>query len=979
MDFDPTKIIDDISVSGQTAIKTSHFDPLKIVSDEPIKPMPELKAAKEDKRLFIPTQEGYNIAPLERLKDYLTKESPIEGVAKAQNIYAISNLTKLSMRDVTDHYDELRYMSQATGLKHEMTDWEFVNGLVDVGLLAAGGELGMLMSAGEWAKAGEMSWKAFKMLGTYTVLDKVFPVEKYFSSDTSDTVKTWGRLADMTAKGILSGGLAETTPRFGELKNMFFSKKLSIPQTVNLTPEQIVDIGKRENSKDIFTVLGIEDRHIDASKTSNQHISISADKIMDLAQEPYWDKVKGIFGVKPEDKSYVINRPFEFSFGKDEKATAEKLRQERAGLANEQIARGNQLADRVKKLIPDEKERQGMFWYKAARGNRELLTEMLSVPEMEIYYDQIKSALNLSPKALQGLDMVEKYYQEAGKVSQEIGTIKNLTENYQNRIYKPEPPEDFIKSEGKTGLKQTTRHAKRRVFDTEFEAVLYGKEFATTDIADALAIHNEEMANINTNRKMADVMAEKGVGAWKKEQPEDWAQIGRMSKRVPLKDKEGNALIGDDGNQIYSESKFYAPKGIAKGLEAITDPNYVKKIDTLRSLQRYQGLIKTVDLSYSFFHHLSMTAVDLYQGGIKAFMGLPQMSKHMNTSVFEELETDFIRHTGMTSKVDYTQDIMRNLVEKNPDIFSKITNLPVIKQYLKQADKNAEFLFGRMQRYLKVMDYGQKISNWVIDNPTATNAQVKAAKLGYAREINAAYGGLNWEAMGISKSHLSLLRLGMLAPDWTISNVDLARLMFTKGTAGEAARSHIMTALVGGMVLTEGINKILTGHFTNENPRGHELEIQIAPNVYVSLLRGGIGDITKLASMINESGGAGAIRFAQGKLSPFMRTGVGLLAAPMGALDYTGHRIIRRDAGVFTGTYDILKYLLAGVGPVPFSLGTLPKYLGEKGTQKTVAGTIAVGTGTGRYSKPPKTQRKTPPTARADLDRLFKEIFKSND
>ena len=639
------------------------------------------------------------------------------------------------------------------------------------------------------------------------------------------------------------------------------------------------------------------------------------------------------------------------------------------------------MAERIKKLVPDEKERSGMFWYKAARGNTDILTEMLNVPEMERYHEQIRSALNLSPKALKALEMTEKYYQEAGKVSQEVGTLKNITENYQNRIYKPEPPKDFVKTEVKAGIKQTTSHAKARVFDTEFEAVMAGKEFATTDIANALAIHNEEMARVNASRKMADTMVERGLGAWHKPDniPDDWVQVGNMRKSVPIRDSEGNAVVGEEGNQIVSQSIFTAPKGIAKGLEAITDPNFIKKVDTLRGLQRYQGLVKTVDLSMSFFHHFSMAAQIMYQGGVRTLLTAGTMSKQMAMPVFEELETDFVQHTGMTSKVEYTQDILRNLVEKNPDIFSKVENLPGVKQYLNQSDKNAEFLFGRLQRYLKVSDYGSKISEWVAKNPEATNAQVKAAKIGFAKQINAVYGGLNWEAMGVTKSQLSLLRLGLLAPDWTISNVALLKYAIgEKGTAGSSSRAHILRALVGGLMATEAMNKIATGHFTNENPKGHELEVQVAPDVYVSLLRGGIGDITKFVSMVNESGGAGAIRFSQGKLSPFARTGVGLLAAPMGALDYTGHRIIRRDAGAITGTYDILKYTLAGVGPVPFSLGTLPKYLTDKTIEKTAAGALAVGTGIGRYSKPSRTKKRAV-TPKEDIDRLFKEMFKKHD
>lgn len=651
---------------------------------------------------------------------------------------------------------------------------------------------------------------------------------------------------------------------------------------------------------------------------------------------------------EPFEGKYVKNRQYEIApFGTDQ-ATAKDIRTQFAGVKNEQIVRGNQLADEIRRDVPNKADREGMFWYKAANGDIEILSNALDDPKLEKYHDQILRALSLSDKAKASLKKVDQYYTESGAVAQDIGTISNIRENYQNRIYKPEPPKDFVKTETKAGLKQTTSHAKARVFDTEFEAAQAGKEFATTDVADSLSIHNEEMARVNASRKLADSLQESGLGGWKKDQPDGWEQVGTMEKRVPIRDENGDAVIGEDGNQAVSASKFYAPKGIAKGLAAIVDGNFTKKIDSLRGIQKYQGLVKTVDLSYSFFHHFSMAMQAAYQGGFKTLLNLPKMEKMLASPEFADIETDFTKYTGMTSNVEATQDILRNLVEHQPDTFSKITELPGVKQVLKGAEKGGNFLFSKLQRYLKVMDYGEKISNWVADNPDATNEQIKAAKIGFARNINAVYGGLNWEAIGMTKSNLSLLRIGLLAPDWTISNIQLLeQALGEKGTAGQSSRKHILTALIGGIALTEGVNKILTGHYTDDNPKGHKLEVEISPNVYISFLRGGIGDITKLASMMSESGlAAGSMRFAQGKLAPIARTAIGLASNTQ----YTGAPIYKRGEGHnFKNDYDILKYLLSSLGPVPLGLSNVLQYLQEP--DKTISGAATVVSGIGRYSK----------------------------
>jgi len=231
------------------------------------------------------------------------------------------------------------------------------------------------------------------------------------------------------------------------------------------------------------------------------------------------------------------------------------------------------------------------------------------------------------------------------------------------------------------------------------------------------------------------------------------------------------------------------------------------------------------------------------------------------------------------------------------------------------------------------------MSNWITDNPNATNAEVKAAGRGFANEINNVYGGQNWEAMGMTKSNLTLLRIGMLAPDYFISNAKYMAALGKGGTEGKATRGNMMTAMAIGMIGTEGLNKVLTGHFTDENKKGHKLEVEVAPDVYVNLFRGGPGEIVKLASMISESGPyQGIARYSQGKLAPFARTAVGLLSRT----DYSGKQI--------KTTYDALKYILGSIGPIPFSATNLGSYLKNE-PNKTVAGAAMVGSGLGRYSK----------------------------
>ncbi len=649
-----------------------------------------------------------------------------------------------------------------------------------------------------------------------------------------------------------------------------------------------------------------------------------------------------------QGNKYVLNEPLDIKDSGNDKLTAKDTREKYTGNKHAQIVRGTHLSEEIKRLVPSKKERQGMFWYAAAKGDVELLKSYADDPKFEEYKDQILAGTELSDNAKKAVDMGSKYYQEAGQVAQELGTIRGVRDNYQDRIYEPEKEDQKVSNETKSGIQQTTKHAKSRVYDTEFDAVEGGKKFALTDYADSLSIHNEEMARVNTARKLADTMSDKntGLGKWVRPDniPEGWQQVGRLQKSVPIRDKNGEALIGEDGNQVYSHSVFVAPKVISEGLRAIVDPDHIKKVDFLRDLQKYQGLVKSIDLSFSLFHHLTFVTQTLASAeGWKTMADAPKMFKTLDSPEFRDMEKDFVEHTGMTSAIEANQDIFKEL-NKGNDFIAKLGKMPVAKQIFKTIEANNNFLFGKMQRYMKVMTYQRNVADWVNKNLNAENEAVYKAKQGFAKAVNAEFGGLNWEAMGVGKSAQSALRLALLAPDWFVSALSQTKYVFEKGTAGQLARGTLLKATIGGIVSTEVLNKIITGHFTDKNKKGHLFELQAAPNMYVSLIRGAPGELVKFVSNVWESGGQGVTRYLQGKFGPALRT---LLTSLPGGTNYQGRPTWEgKSAG--EKTINGLINIIASAAPVPFGISSITQY--EKSGETTPAGTVLASTGLGRYS-----------------------------
>jgi hypothetical protein len=671
----------------------------------------------------------------------------------------------------------------------------------------------------------------------------------------------------------------------------------------------------------------------------------------------------------PQSHEFVQKPKLSFFAKENMKTTADEIRKQVVGSIDEQVVKVNQWAESGKKAIKSKAEQEGMFWYASANGDRakiiEFMTKMEGAedPKVKEYYEktilpQMKAALELSPEAIEKVKQGSKYYAEAGQVAKELGTIRTVRENYQsNRIYKPEPPEDFIA----TGKRRTgihTSHAKQRVYETPFDAVMAGKKFATTNYFDALTLHNEEMAFVNTSRAMLDQMEKIDVGEWSDR------------KGVP----QGYKQVGD----IEKDSKvFVAPEKMAAGLEAITDPNNLRKVKELTALGKFNGFVKSFNVALSFFHHFQFVKQTLSsKNGEKILANftadLVRGKDPFETKEFKQAEQDWASWGLRTSARQGNFDITADLMKVEGKWLDKLKEQPGIKQVIKLVDANNHLLFDRMQRYFKVMAASERGAGWLKAHPEATETEVVSAHRAIARAINNTYGGLNWEMLGVNKTRQGILRLGLFAPDWLLSAIIHTKdaAIDWKSPAGHIARANIVKGVLVGGLFTELLNKTITGHYTDENKKGHQFELEAAPNVYINFFGGATGELIKFVSNVIETGGVpGAARYFQGKVAPLGRFATMLLTSRNYAGQNIANKPIEGDGPIVKSLNYILN-LASTVLPLPFGAQSAMPY--KSSGEETRVGDALVATGLGRYST-------TADKGESSTKKIKEEYFKNKD
>lgn len=680
---------------------------------------------------------------------------------------------------------------------------------------------------------------------------------------------------------------------------------------------------------------------------------------------------------------YVKLEPLNIQAKVSAGATAEEIRRKFLGGRDVQRLRNSYLHDDLKKMVPDEIQQQAMFrsdrpveFFKLALENpQEAAVKLLGevhdlsgrkVPDItrdEIEETAVKiknlrpvieRILNPTPEMQKAMAEGKKYYDEQGAISKAMGTINEIKENYHSsRLYKAQPLANFVKNL-KSVNKKFSAHSLQRHYPDSWLAMADGMEFRTENFADALYDHAQEMIEVNYSRQMQNAMTEKKpvpLAAWVREgaQPPGWQQVGTSRKLMFKRDfKTKDVLLDENGNPLHYFAVFAAPKALAEGLKPLTDPNYLKLVPGYEAMDKAQSFAKTGLLSASFFHHytfLTQTAASF--DGYKTLAELPGALKNdlMSEPGFQEMEKRAVRY-GMTTQVTHNiQDVWADM-NKGDDAFSRVLQKPFIKDVVGKVNANTDLLFKGIQRYIKTMTFSRNMAKWEGEHPRASQEELDAAAYGYAKSTNDVFGGQNWEMLGWNRTQVAMARFMLLAPDWVVSNISTQARAFTKGTSGSQARWTLASGVIGGLVLNNILNYIRTGHSTLENKKGHEFEFEAAPDIYMNNVRGGPGEAFKLwADVIEQEGGQGFFRYAQGKQSPL----ISAYTRASSGVSFSGAHIWKGDSTLeknISGFWNIVAPMMG----IPIGLTSLVDYTMRE-PEKSLLGYSLVGGGVGRFSK----------------------------
>ena len=448
-------------------------------------------------------------------------------------------------------------------------------------------------------------------------------------------------------------------------------------------------------------------------------------------------------------------------------------------------------------------------------------------------------------------------------------------------------------------------------YPTMVHAVADGIIPKTLDPSALFIVHADQFARARATHLLEAHLADSGLGVWgdSKSAPEGWEQLAPHTEE--FKRRAAYAVPGSfDPESRESELKvgtvgLYVPPFIAKALGPITDPDYSAKIPGFAKLRTMQRGLKEAILGLSGFHLLTenfMAAADVGpRGMLKAFSGT------RNSPEFLANERDLIQHGGTTSIQGSTMDAYRGLRPGTIPTRAEVIRgyIPGSKQALAVADAVTRLTFDNVQRRFKAWSFALHRDAWIRDNPNATPEQLAEAKKGIASYVNGVYGGLHWENMGIGRMSVEVARALFLAPDWSGSNIALAKYAFDSrlspgevpfrrkpagATTKESAQARLSRAfwtkqLLGGLIATQMLSLLFSQKLSRRPLQVYMGKDRDGNDVYQNVVfRGSIGDAVSLVGKAEDDArkgyaasgilglfngiltGAGV--FAQGKLAP---------------------------------------------------------------------------------------------------------------
>ena len=445
----------------------------------------------------------------------------------------------------------------------------------------------------------------------------------------------------------------------------------------------------------------------------------------------------------------------------------------------------------------------------------------------ELLTEEQRKTVDLSqnlPAEMEGvIDKINEAYKAIGLESKEADVIHNTLENYTARIW-DRKGDEAAAIYRKFGT--TSRHAKARVFDTILEGWALGYELKVKSATNNLAILQEEMVKTIENKKFLKAMSRtkgidgsplittKNLEGYKEIKHPNFVTWRYAGKADPNEVYGKNFFVTDKGT-LLEKSRMYAPEKIAKNLNNIFGTSALKDIPVLKTITKYNAIIKSWILQSSFFHHLAFSRSYFLGVGRKKFKDLSiRQAYREGLKAVENMQEEIVLGVENGLTLGLKQDWDESLLQEKTIIENFLAKNKVSKAIADKVNdlrqKHVDFLFGGLGAGLKAKSFLIEFQHEMKRTPNA-DPNVVAKRV--ANLINDDFGGLHLERMGRNPTVQHIFRIFALAPDWTESNV---RSMVKAFKVGDKAERQMYQrfwtrVLVRGAALTVMANFLMAG------------------------------------------------------------------------------------------------------------------------------------------------------------------------
>ena len=556
----------------------------------------------------------------------------------------------------------------------------------------------------------------------------------------------------------------------------------------------------------------------------------------------------------------------------------EVLRTLFSGQRDMRIAATTQTRDAIAKIIPDFQDQESLSIFRDYKDKPGQLAAVLEEihsgdnAKMKRLIPAIEKALNPSPEMMRADGMLTDYYKSALADGRELGFLESTIDpsNYSphilTRILEGEKPSGGT---GRPAMASFTPYAKSRNYPTVLDAMKTGEiDARTVNALDAISVYGDRHATVAATRLVSTELINTKLGEYgtRDDRPAGWVEFDPRGRTFELR-------------QGPISRSLYVPKDVADAMKPLFEQGL--KGTALAPLLKTQGYVKMLELGLSLLHMKAMNITAFNNESLSQFT--KSLISDTKSPEFASAEREWAADGLTTTKTSTPYEAYKGINKSSiPTGFDKLANVPIVKQIDAALKWTTKETFDVIQRKFKVQDASQKIAAWMAKHPDATDSELFSARRSITKEVNAAYGGLNWDVLGVGKTVRDVSRLFLLAPDWTYSNVLNAKYAFEGGPAGTAARMFWVKSFATGISMTAAMSMSIGGKYDPTDIK-HLDQVYLGTDkdgkeMYADWFFAGAprDAMTLIKNVASESPIGGTARFVVGKASPLLGMGFGL-------------------------------------------------------------------------------------------------------